>query len=96
MAGLFLTSVLDSSIVPLPVPGTTDLFLLWLVSHNGNPWLLASIAIAGSLIGGYSSWSIGKKGGEAALQHWIPSSILKRISAHHGLTMNQLLEMLDL
>jgi len=24
------------------------------------------------------------------------SSILKRISAHHGLTMNQLLEMLDL
>ena len=73
MAGLFLTSVLDSSIVPLPVPGTTDLFLLWLVSHNGNPWLLASIAIAGSLVGGYSSWSIGKKGGEAALQHWIPS-----------------------
>jgi membrane protein YqaA with SNARE-associated domain len=79
MAGLFLTSVLDSSIVPLPVPGTTDLFLLWLVSHNGNPWLLASIAIAGSLIGGYSSWSIGKKGGEAALQRWVPASILKRI-----------------
>jgi membrane protein YqaA with SNARE-associated domain len=79
MAGLFLTSVLDSSIIPLPVPGTTDLFLLWLVSHDGNPWLLASIAVAGSLIGGYTSWEIGKKGGEAALQHWIPARILKRI-----------------
>lgn len=79
MAGLFLTSVLDSSIIPLPVPGTTDLFLLWLVSHNGNPWLLASIAIAGSLVGGYSSWNIGKKGGEAALQRWVPVRILKRI-----------------
>ena len=79
MVGLFLTSVLDSSIIPLPVPGTTDLFLLWLVSHNGNPWLLASIAIAGSLVGGYSSWNIGKKGGEAALQRWVPARILKRI-----------------
>ena len=79
VAGLFLTSVLDSSIVPLPVPGTTDLFLLWLISHNGNPWLLAAIAIAGALVGGYSSWKIGKKGGEAALQHWIPARILKRI-----------------
>jgi membrane protein YqaA with SNARE-associated domain len=79
MFGLFLASVLDSSIIPLPVPGTTDLLLLWLVSHNGNPWLLASIAIAGSLVGGYTSWSIGKKGGEAALQRWVPARILKRI-----------------
>ncbi|MGO9340049.1 MAG: YqaA family protein [Terracidiphilus sp.] len=79
LAGLFLTSVLDSSIIPLPVPGTTDLFLLWLVSHNGDPWLLALIAIAGSLIGGYTSWGIGKKGGEAALQRWVPARFLKRI-----------------
>jgi membrane protein YqaA with SNARE-associated domain len=79
LAGLFLASVLDSSIIPLPVPGTTDLLLLWMVSHNRNPWLLASIAIAGSLVGGYSSWNIGKKGGEAALKRWVPARILKRI-----------------
>ncbi len=78
-AGLFLTSVLDSSIIPLPVPGTTDLFLLWLISHNGNPWLLASVAIVGGLIGGYTSWNIGKQGGEAALERWVPARILKRI-----------------
>ena len=77
--GLFLVSVLDSSIIPLPVPGTTDLLLLWLVSHDGNPWLLASTAIAGSLIGGYTSWRIGKQGGETALKRWVPAGILKRI-----------------
>lgn len=79
VAGLFMVSVLDSSIIPLPVPGTTDLLLLWLASHNGNPWLLASSAIAGSLIGGYTSWKIGKQGGEVALKHWVPERILKRI-----------------
>jgi membrane protein YqaA with SNARE-associated domain len=79
VAGLFLASVLDASIIPLPIPGTTDLLLLWLVSHNGNPWLLALSAIAGSLIGGYTSWNIGKKGGQAALERWVPARILKRI-----------------
>ena len=79
VVGLFLVSVLDSSIIPLPVPGTTDLMLLWLVSHNGNPWLLAGCAIAGSMAGGYSSWHIGKKGGQAALQRWVPTRILQRI-----------------
>lgn len=77
--GLFLVSVLDSSIIPLPVPGTTDLLLLWLVSHNGNPWEMATCAIAGSLVGGYTSWNLSKKGGEAALTRWVPKRILKRI-----------------
>jgi membrane protein YqaA with SNARE-associated domain len=79
VVGLFLVSVLDSSIIPLPVPGTTDLLLLWLVSHNGNPWLQGGCAIAGSLIGGYTSWNIGKKGGQAALRRWVPARILQRI-----------------
>jgi membrane protein YqaA with SNARE-associated domain len=77
--GLLLASFLDSSIIPLPVPGTTDLLLLWLVSHNGNPWELASCAIVASLAGGYTTWRLGKQGGEAALQRWVPARILTRI-----------------
>ena len=77
--GLFLVSAIDASIIPLAVPGSTDLLLLWLVSHNGNPWLLASSAISGSAVGGYITWEIGKKGGEAALERWVPERILKRI-----------------
>ena len=77
--GLFLVSAIDASIVPLAVPGSTDLLLLWLVSHNGNPWLLASSAVAGSLVGGYLTWALGKKSGEAALERWVPARILQRI-----------------
>lgn len=77
--GLFLVSAIDASIIPLAVPGSTDLLLLWLVSHGGNPWLLASSAVAGSLAGGYATWALGKKGGEAALDRWVPARILQRI-----------------
>jgi membrane protein YqaA with SNARE-associated domain len=77
--GLFLVSAIDASIVPLAVPGSTDLLLLWLVSHNGNPWLLALSAVAGSLVGGYLTWTLGKKSGEAALERWVPARILQRI-----------------
>lgn len=77
--GLFAVAVVDSSVIPLPIPGSTDLLLLWLVSHNGDPWLLASTAIAGSLIGGYTTWRLGCKGGEAALQRWVSPRLLARI-----------------
>jgi membrane protein YqaA with SNARE-associated domain len=74
-----MVSAIDASIIPLALPGSTDLLLLWLVSHNGNPWLLVSSAVAGSLAGAYTTWSIGKKGGQAALERWVPARILKSI-----------------
>jgi len=70
----------DSSVIPLPLPGSTDLLLLWLVSHHGNPWILTPSAIAGSILGGYTCWSTGCKGGEAALQRYVRARLLRRIS----------------
>jgi membrane protein YqaA with SNARE-associated domain len=84
--GLFFIAVVDSSVIPLPLPGSTDLVLLWLVARAGNPWLLATMAIAGSLLGGYTTWDVGRRGGEAALRRHVPARILKRIVAwvkHH-------------
>lgn len=84
--GLFFVAVIDSSVIPLPLPGSTDLLLLWLVAHSGNPWLLASMAIAGSLVGGYTTWDTGRRGGEAALNRHVPERILKRVVSwvkHH-------------
>ena len=78
--GLFAVAMVDSSVIPLPLPGSTDLLLLWLVSHHGNPWLLAASAIAGSILGGYTCWSTGRKGGEAALQRYVRARLLKRVS----------------
>jgi membrane protein YqaA with SNARE-associated domain len=77
--GLFSVAVIDSSVVPLSLPGSTDLLLLWLVANRGNPWLLALSAIAGSLVGGYSTWHIGRRGGEDALRRYVPPRILRRI-----------------
>lgn len=77
--GLFFVAIADSSPVPLPLPGSTDLLLLWLVAYNGNPWLLTLSAITGSILGGYATWHVGKKGGEAALHRYVPARILRRI-----------------
>jgi membrane protein YqaA with SNARE-associated domain len=79
--GLFFVAIIDSSVIPLPLPGSTDLLLLWLAAHDGDPWLPALCAIAGSVIGGYTTWQIGRRGGEAALRHYVPARILGRIVA---------------
>lgn len=77
--GLFSVAVVDSSVIPLPLPGSTDLLLLWLVAHRGDPWLLVPCAVAGSIVGAYTTWQIGRKGGEAALQRRVPARLLRRV-----------------
>jgi membrane protein YqaA with SNARE-associated domain len=77
--GLFLVAVVDSSAIPIPLPGSTDLLLLWLVAHGGDPWLLTPTALAGSILGGYTTWQIGRKGGQAALRHYVPALLLRRV-----------------
>jgi membrane protein YqaA with SNARE-associated domain len=78
--GLFAVAAIDSSVVTVPLPGSTDLLLLWLVSHHGNAWILTPSAIAGSILGGYTCWSTGKKGGEAALSRYVKERQRRRIS----------------
>lgn len=77
--GLFFVAVVDSSVIPLPLPGSTDLLLLWLVAYGGDPWLLAALAIVGSILGGYTTWNIGRRGGETALRNYVPARLLGRI-----------------
>jgi membrane protein YqaA with SNARE-associated domain len=77
--GLFFVAVVDSSVIPLPLPGSTDLLLLLLVAHSGNPWILALCAISGSILGGYTTWHIGRRGGEEALRNYVPARLLVRV-----------------
>jgi membrane protein YqaA with SNARE-associated domain len=78
--GLFSVAVVDSSFIPLPLPGSTDLLLLWLVAHGEGPWLLTAMAIAGSLVGGYTTWGIGHRGGEGVLQRHVSARLLRRVT----------------
>jgi membrane protein YqaA with SNARE-associated domain len=79
-AGLFFVAVIDSSVIPLPLPGSTDLLLLLLVARRANAWLTAIAAIAGSIVGGYTTWSTGAKGGEAAIKRHISPRYRKRLT----------------
>lgn len=77
--GIFAVSILDASPIPLPLPGSTDLLLLLLVSHKGNPWLMGLAAVSGSVLGGYATWSAGKKGGANMVKRYVPDKLLRKI-----------------
>lgn len=84
--GVFGVSLVDATVVPLAIPGSTDLLLLWLIAQGGNPYLLVSCGVVGSLIGGYTTWRLGKKGGEAALKRYVPPRLQNRVhgwAQHH-------------
>ena len=89
--GIFAVAIVDSSVIPLPLPGSTDLLLLLLTAHRGTTvvsaiWL-AACAFAGSMIGGYLCWSTGRKGGEVTLERYVPQRLLGRVTGwveHHG------------
>ena len=88
LAGVFVVALLDAAPIPLPIPGSTDILILILGAHGEWPWLLAPVAIAGSLIGGYLSWTAGKKGGEKMLERYLPRRFGKRIRGwvkEHGM-----------
>ena len=78
--GLFVVSAIDSSIIPLPVPGSTDQLLILLVAHRANPVLAAAAAMVGSILGGYLTWGTGSKGGEAALHRYLPKRFARRLT----------------
>lgn len=86
--GVFAVSLIDATVIPLAIPGSTDLLLLWIIGHGGNPYLMVSCAVVGSILGGYTTWRLGKKGGEAAIKRYVPSRLQQRVrgwAQHHPL-----------
>jgi membrane protein YqaA with SNARE-associated domain len=86
--GLFFISVVDSSFVPLPIPGVTDIMLVVLAAQHVNWLLLVTLATAGSALGGYLSYQVGHSGGMAFLEKNVPPRIFKRVCdwmEHHAI-----------
>lgn len=78
--GLFVVAAMDTSLLPIPIPACTDLLLLLLVAGRPDWWLLyVFITIAAALIGSYTSFRIGEKGGEAILDRYVPEKYLQPI-----------------
>jgi len=79
IAGLFPISVVDSSFVPLPIPGITDLMLVLFAAQRQNPILLVAVATAGSALGGWLSYRVGQRGGMAFIQKRTPKRIFDQV-----------------
>jgi membrane protein YqaA with SNARE-associated domain len=77
--GVFLVSIVDSSFVPLPLPGITDIMIIVMSAQHQNVILLVLLATAGSALGGYFSHLVGQRGGMAFLEKRVPPRIFKRI-----------------
>jgi membrane protein YqaA with SNARE-associated domain len=77
--GLFFISIVDSSFVPLPIPGVTDIMLVLLAAQKTNWILLVALSTAGSAVGGFFSYQVGHAGGMAFLEKHVPARIFKRV-----------------
>jgi membrane protein YqaA with SNARE-associated domain len=77
--GVFLVSIVDSSFVPLPLPGVTDIMIIVLAAQHHSWLLLILVATAGSALGGYFSYQVGQSGGMAFIEKRIPARIFKRV-----------------
>jgi membrane protein YqaA with SNARE-associated domain len=77
--GVFLVSIVDSSFVPLPLPGVTDIMIIVMAAQHQNVILLVLLATVGSALGGYFSHLVGQRGGMAFLEKRIPPRIFKRV-----------------
>jgi membrane protein YqaA with SNARE-associated domain len=74
--GLFFVAIVDSSFVPLPIPGITDIMLILMAARHTANWLvLILISSTGSAIGGYLSYQVGQRGGMAFLEKRVPPRI---------------------
>jgi membrane protein YqaA with SNARE-associated domain len=78
--GVFLVSIVDSSFVPLPLPGVTDIMVILFAAQHANVWLLVAAATAGSALGGLFSYQVGQTGGMAFIEKKTPKRIFKQVT----------------
>ncbi|HTW80693.1 MAG TPA: VTT domain-containing protein [Terracidiphilus sp.] len=79
--GVFVIAAIDFSLIPLPIPNATDLLLLAFVARGASPWFLVPSAVAGSMLGTYTTWHVGSKGGKRALRRYGSVRLVKRLCA---------------
>jgi membrane protein YqaA with SNARE-associated domain len=79
LVGVFLVSIVDSSFIPLPLPGITDLMVVVLAAQHANLFLLIGAATAGSALGGLFSHKVAQAGGIAFLERHVSPNIFHRV-----------------
>jgi membrane protein YqaA with SNARE-associated domain len=76
--GFIPLGVLDNSVIPLP--GSIDLLTLYLSASKEKFWLYyALMATLGSVIGGFLTYRLARKGGKEALERRFPKKKLESV-----------------
>lgn len=76
--GLILMGVIDSSVIP--TPGGLDALTIVLTASERELWIYyAAMATVGSVLGGYLSYRLGRKGGEEALSRKLSKRKVERV-----------------
>src|SRR5271168_2369186 len=78
--GLILLGLVDNSVIPLP--GSTDVLTILLAAHHHEPWFYYTImATAGSVLGGYLTYRMARKGGKETLEKRFSQKKVKKVYA---------------
>src|ERR1039457_594220 len=77
---LILLGIADNSLIPLP--GSTDVVTILLAAHHRTLWVYyAFMATAGSVLGGYLTYRMARKGGKETLEKRFSKKKAARIYA---------------
>lgn len=81
--GLIPLGLLDNS--PIPVPGVMDIATLLLSARQQDLWLYYGLmATAGSVVGGFVTYRLARKGGKEALRHRFPTEKVEQVTKTFG------------
>src|SRR6266567_1049664 len=76
--GLVLLGIADNSVVPLT--GSMDVLTLWLAASLRDLWpYYAFMATAGAVLGGYVTYSLGRKGGKQAIEYKLNKNQARKV-----------------
>jgi membrane protein DedA with SNARE-associated domain len=76
--GLILMGLIDSSVIP--TPGGLDALTIILAANRKDSWLYyAVMAVIGSVLGGYVTYRLGRKGGEEALEQKLSKKKVQKV-----------------
>lgn len=87
LVGLFLVSIVDSSFIPLPIPGVSDIMIVLLAAQHTNLFLLVGLTTVGSALGGLFSHKVGQAGGMAFIEKHVSKRMFDRVCnwmEHHA------------
>jgi membrane protein YqaA with SNARE-associated domain len=78
--GLVLLGIADNSVVPLT--GSMDVLTIWLAARHRDLWFYYAImATIGAVLGGYITYSLGRKGGKETIERKLNKNKAKKVFA---------------